>query len=144
MGYSNDLADFAPSASAGAILQVRQTVLTLNSVASNNQAYNDITGYNCSITPSSTSNKILVQINGNFGGYTNDVIALLLLRGSTAIFQGDADGDRTRASASARFLSEYDTVPISFSYLDSPEVEDTSVTYKLQYQTVEPETLRRP
>ena len=97
----------------------------------------DITGLSQAITPSSTSNKILVSYSVNFslreGGYAT---CLKLLRGSTQIFLGDAAGSRGRYSNA--FTSEGSTDYGAYEYhiwtgsfLDSPN-STSATTYKLQ------------
>ena len=88
-----------------------------------------------SITPSSSSNKILVigncQVIGGDagGGYT-------ILRGSTEIYRGDADGSRQRFSVTNTYARSdsanyYSGGASQAIFLDSPGTT-SSTTYKIQ------------
>ena len=122
---------------AGSILQVVQTVKTdTSSAAAQYDSPADL-GISCSITPSATSSKILVDCNLNIGSQDFFGIYLNLLRGSTNILLADADGSRTRASKYidnyANSNDFYNCIDVNIKYLDSPSysLEDT-ITYKIQ------------
>tara|TARA_Y100000748_G_scaffold295673_1_gene287663 strand:- start:1148 stop:1720 length:573 start_codon:yes stop_codon:yes gene_type:complete len=124
-----------PNTSTGKILQVLQAVKT-DVFTSNSTTYTDVTGLSLAITPSSASSKILVNINFNHQSNTQDRWrAFIITRGSTAIYRGDADGSRTRASVHTSLTSgngdavNQDNALIQF--LDSPNTT-SAVTYKLQ------------
>jgi hypothetical protein len=55
-----------------------------------------------------------------------------LLRDSTEISQGAADGSRTRVFAAQRFRDQYSTDTNSTVFLDSPATT-SSITYKVQF-----------
>ena len=118
--------------SAGKVLQVQSvykssyftTTTTLPS-------FTDITGMSVTITPSSTSSKILVLVTGGAApSSSNYNVAVNLVRGSTSIFQGDAAGSATRGSGGGTEGSG-GNVAICISYLDSPNTTNAT-TYKLQ------------
>ena len=89
----------------GKILQVVQAVKT-DVFTSNSTTYTDITGLNLAITPSSTSSKILVNVSFNHQSNAQDRWrAFQITRGSTAIYIGNADGSRTRASVHSGLAS---------------------------------------
>ena len=97
--------------------------------------YYDITGLSASITPASSSNKILVLFNINAGFTTGWRGSFRLVRGSTAINIGDASGSVNRATFSAVFTgSSSQTEQVSSNFLDSPS-STSSLTYKLQLVT---------
>jgi len=120
---------------AGSVIQVVQAVKT-NTFSSSSNSWVDVTGWSASITPSSTSSKILVLA----GGYTshdalNGFAYLKLVRNSTDIALGDSRGSATRATMDAA-QQNAGTVSIiakhsSIVFLDSPS-STSSVTYKLQ------------
>ena len=84
--------------SSGHILQVVQTVKTDTFSASSGSTV-DITGLSVSITPSSSSNKVLVTYDTNVSMANGSYHAhVFLVRGSTKIYLGDADGSKTRSS----------------------------------------------
>ena len=122
---------------AGSVLQVLSTTKT-NSFSTSSTSFTDVTGLSVSITPSSTSNKILVFISCTMAGSQDDrVLPLQLVRGSTAIGLSDQSGSskiRTSGGAmTAQNVSDaYDeTHNVSFQYLDSPSTT-SSTTYKIQ------------
>ena len=128
-----------PNGGVGKILQVKQTVKTDTfSVQGTNTS--DVTGLSVAITPSSTSNKILVSYNLSvaieYNGYSGFIF---LLRDSTQIYLGDAAGSRTRASSfmtshSANDFGAYEMFDLSGSFLDSPSTT-SAITYKIQMRS---------
>ena len=125
---------------AGSVLQVVQTVKTDTfSTTALGSSPADVTGMSVSITPSSSSNKILVMVNG-LGGYNNYQVMVRLVRDSTPISIGDANGSRPRMStAFGAYVAngnyeQYHLGPFSICYLDSPATT-SSTTYKLQMGT---------
>jgi hypothetical protein len=117
---------------AGAVLQVVQGVQSnvLNNLQSTSMA--DITGLTASITPSSTSNKILVTVS-MFGG-SNSNCTVRLLRDSTAIGLNTNSPVGNRKQGFGDFYSNQQNTgsTINFTYLDSP-ASVASLTYKIQY-----------
>ena len=120
---------------AGNILQVVQTVKTHTFSASHGSTV-DITGLSVSITPSSSSNKVLVTYDTNVSMANGSYHAhIFLVRGSTKIFLGDAEGSRTRASNFV--ISGNDGnggiyyYPVHGEFLDSPATT-SATTYKIQ------------
>ena len=130
------------SGAGGKILQVIQATKTDNqsftSSGSGDDRY-DITGLSVSITPSSSSNKILITYNVNVAGPNGGYRAFLhLMRGSTDVYRGDDASSRTRCS---NFIyTRNDSVGHVASYqntgtfLDSPSTT-SATTYKIQITT---------
>jgi hypothetical protein len=121
---------------AGSVLQVLQAVKTdVFSVNGNESAmvFSDITGLSVSITPASASNKILVFGDVLTGVAVNGEASIRLIRGSTSIYIGGADGSRTRATGAAAYDNDDSEVFYrqTFIYLDSPATTN-STTYKVQ------------
>ena len=122
----------------GKILQVQQFAKSDVVSATPGQTYTDIAGFTTSITPSSTTSKILVQIMMfTVGG---DTTALRLLRDSTSILQGD-DVAGKELVAAGRYQSNsstgsnyYGAEPITLVKLDSPS-STSALTYKMQWKT---------
>jgi len=117
------------------VLQVVQTVK--NSTASSTSAsQTDISGMSVSITPSSSSNKVLVTVNFNiaFDGTADDT-SYYLVRNSTNISIGDF-GDACslylRGNSSAN--QTLAMIPCSITFLDSPATT-SATTYKLAWKT---------
>ena len=124
-------ADTLASGVGGKVLQVVSTTKTDIFSLTGTTTFTDITGLSVSITPSSTSSKILV-----FGNvYTSisvisNTVATRLVRGSTAIGGGTPEGNRQSAIAGTRgFTDSY--FNHGFNYLDSPSTT-SATTYKIQ------------
>ena len=121
---------------AGTVLQIVQTTKT-DTFSTQSTAPVDITGFSVSITPSSTSSKILVLCNSYISnsGYNGYVF---LLRDSSQIFTADAAGTRPATSGCVGGYSSgnmmYSLNSSAISYLDSPNTT-SQVIYKLQMST---------
>lgn len=116
------------------VLQVVSTVKTDTFSASTNNVFTDITGLSVSITPSSSSSKVLVVCSIHGSATTNGVANLQLLRGSTPIALGDAAGSRPQSSSSIDSNGGEPIMSASISFLDSPATT-SSTTYKLALNT---------
>jgi hypothetical protein len=124
---------------AGKIIQVVQEVTA--TIHSNNSAssWTDITS--ATITPTSSSNKVLVQVVISYGGTSNSYAAGRLLRTiggtSTALRVGSANYTENRfsdASFGLQMNASNDTFKVwntAFNYLDSPSTT-SATTYKTQ------------
>lgn len=100
------------------------------------------TGLQASITPSSTSNKVLVVVDAKMGMASGNIGYVGLFRGSTQICLGDTNGSAIRSYAACDGSSaQHDAYPANCSFLDSPGV-DTSVTYKVRYRGNNGNTVR--
>jgi hypothetical protein len=92
----------------------------------------DITGLSVTITPRSTTSKILVLGHVAVGASIDRNITLQLVRGSTNI--DISTGGSTNQTFYGYTTNQYDVLPISVLFLDSP-ASATAVTYKLQLAT---------
>jgi hypothetical protein len=126
------------TASSGAVVQVKTaTTSTRQSFASGTAT--DLTGLTVSITPTSSSNKILVIVNCWFNGETPTAnYYVKLLRGSTNIGQGGGnDTAGYVGNAGHRVLNDgqdqYSIQNGNFSFVDSPATT-SATTYKCQGQ----------
>ena len=121
-----------PSGSSGGIIQVRSTVKTDTFQTSSN-SFTDISGLSVSITPRSSSNKILILVHLTGDGRQSQSRAnFRLMRGSTAICIGDTAGNRGRSTFSIyRPNDSHTTESASMTFLDSPATT-SATTYKLQ------------
>lgn len=90
----------------------------------------DITGLSISITPSSTSSKILVLASVPASTLTGQRFFIGLKRDSTQIAQGDSDGSRARVTSGARLETSEGFMDFSINFLDSPSTT-SSVTYQV-------------
>ena len=112
------------------------SVSKTDSFNTNSTSYTDITGFTASITPSSTSSKILVISNWMWGSSASPYPKFILLRGSTSINIGDTDTGATRVSVGnntdpAGDEGNIQQEQLSHHFLDSPS-STSSVTYKWQ------------
>ena len=117
---------------AGSILQVLQAHKSDHQSNDSGDEV-DITGLSVAITPSSSSNKILVQYDVQWGvsGSNNNVYgAILCYRDSTQIDLGDAVGSCHRVSGMDNPSSNYLVRRVGSMILDSPNTT-SSVTYKM-------------
>ena len=115
-----------PSGTAGKVLQVTQGT-TNTGITSATNVYVD-TGLSASITPSSTSNKILVYINVPMARkYSGTQMHSKLLRDSTDIYFWQRYGLDTNDTSRL-------CVPMSAMYLDTPATT-SAITYKLQFMS---------
>jgi hypothetical protein len=126
---------------SGSILQVVQTVKTDTFSSSTETTWVDITGLSVTITPSSTTSKILlissVVSNIYVAGTSNiSVLQHRFTGGNSANFVGDASSNRNRVAYATSFRqgiyeSTLDGRPYTVTYLDSPNTT-SAVTYQLQ------------
>ena len=122
-----------PTGGGGGIIQVKmtQTINSGSQYSTGSGTYVDVTGYNCSITPTSTTSKILVTLNPIFllnnGSGTSQKVALKLLRDSTSLLDQNDFCTHQVGNAEADYLG----VAGYFQYLDSPS-STSALTYKVQ------------
>lgn len=121
--------------SAGTIVQVVGFTKT-DTFTTTSTTYTDITGFSASITPSSTSSKILVKVHIAYGCPQNNYGHGRILRDSTVIGVGDSglssqfQGSipvQTESTGSTQFK----TYISAMEFLDSPS-STSSLTYKVQ------------
>ena len=124
----------APNLTTGKILQVKQTVKTDTASTTSLNSYEDISGLSVSITPSSTNSKILVMADMRLSTNTNRNVVYRLVRGSTAIYVGDAASNRTQATGGIRITDDakHEGQSETGIYLDSPSTT-SATTYKIQW-----------
>jgi hypothetical protein len=113
---------------AGAVLQVVN--VTYSTTASSSSSTYADTGLSASITPTSSSNKILVLVNHNGcrKDTNNTSLMVALFRGSTQISGIEGAGGNTNSTAVNDFGG------IGITYLDSPATT-SSTTYKTQFKS---------
>ena len=123
---------WATPAGGGKVLQVISTAVS-DTFTTTSSTATDVTGLSLSITPSTTSSKILIIYNLALYNYAGNSISFMnLVRGSTALSQGTASGSRTVATGGIDGTNTYGPQPaISGNYLDSPATT-SATTYKIQ------------
>jgi hypothetical protein len=112
------------------VVQVVQTVKT-DTFSTTSGTLTDITGMSVTITPLSTSNKILIQYSlGQLICASAAVVGVALLRNTTVIGSGATAGNRILVSTGQ--IDDGDRgQPHAFMFLDSPATT-SATTYKLQ------------
>lgn len=123
----------AVQASSAKVLQVVQTVKTDVFTAAAG-SWVAITGLSASITPSSTSSKILIMATVSFGtrAASDYDVGFALYKNSSVITgaTGDAAGSRTRVSFSGASRADYELNNGSMNYIDLP-ASTSSQTYAI-------------
>jgi hypothetical protein len=122
-------------------VQVKQTVKT-DTFTTTSTTPIDVTGLSVSITPTSSSSKILVTAQIVWGLSTGVpyLVSFLLVRNSTSICIADAAGSRSRWTIGSQGTGNADTTSMSnISFLDSPATTSPT-TYKIQMQVESPQT----
>ena len=114
---------------AGSVLQVVTSSLTVG-IQTNSTTFVD-TGHSASITPSSSSNKILIMLNGGSwynNNNANGISYCTFYRDSTNLEPTSGGGFEQN------YCNAWFAYPHSASYLDSPSTT-SSVTYKVYMRT---------
>ena len=120
---------------SGAVLQVLQNYRT-DLISTTSATFVDVLTQ--AITPSSTSNKILIFFQGmecQDGGDGNTYSRYKLMRDSTSIYNGD-DGSHNGGASSGRFGRQGNWLsdPVQIMYMDSPS-STSAITYKVQFNS---------
>ena len=130
-GSSQQWVEFgAPPVQHGKILQVVSTLKT-DTYTTTSSTYTTVTGLTATITPSSTSSKILIMAQVNMSLTTYSVYARLS-GGNTSTYLGDAASNRVQSVVAIQSDNDNPFWRTQFSmpltYLDSPATT-SSVTY---------------
>lgn len=119
---------------AGSILQVVTTSKT-DTFSGGSGAWADVTGLSLSITPSSSTSKILLLSNFTISSTNGYVSVFRLMRNSTAVGVGDTAGSRSSVAGGAYSYSgstSYNyTQNFATHFVDSPATT-SAITYKVQ------------
>jgi hypothetical protein len=118
---------------AGSVLQVVSSTKTDTFSSSTTGSWLDVTGISVSITPTSSSSKIMIfgRITG-MGTNGSTRLQMRLVRDSTAISIGDAAGSRLQVSGNELYVAESAAYLGSIiTFLDSPSTT-SATTYKIQ------------
>ena len=113
----------ALQASSGRVLQVVSTTKS-DVFTTTSASYVDVTGLSASITPSSSSSKVLIIANLSYSASSGRDAAFQILRGSTVIPTGVTGSVLNGAYTLSMFS-------VAQSYLDSPATT-SATTYKIQ------------
>ena len=117
----------------GSVVQIQSTNLssTFTTAAT---SWTDLTGMSVFITPTFVTSKILVNVCLCFIGDSSTQGYCRLLRNSTPIAIGDANGARVQFTLNNYVLQQNEVRTSSITFLDSPATTSLT-TYKLQLQT---------
>ena len=120
------------SGSGQIVKQIQTTTLTTTFTMSGG-TLTDVTGLSVTITPTNSANKIYVIYSITMIGQNSNAPAVMqLVRGSTAIAQGDANGSRPRLTGAAPYIGDPNSMAsVGGNFLDSPATT-SATTYKLQ------------
>lgn len=119
------------AASTGKILQVVSTFFQ-GDFSTSSTSFVDATGHSVTITPSSSSSKILVLYDAYiFHATAGGTRVINLVRNSTTINQPSSG---TLPASAQTYLSAYENGRTGFHHLDSPATT-SAVTYKIQVKT---------
>jgi len=122
---------------AGTTLQAVQAIFTGTQTLATggvNANFSDITSLSVTITPSSSSNKILLISHLTSMCGDDRIIYFKFTGGNTSTFLGDAAGNKTRVGGfytSGNAAGSANGAPVTMMYLDSPSTT-SAITYKVQ------------
>jgi len=119
------------------------SVTKTDTFTTSSSSFTDITGLSVTITPSSSSSKILVLF-GIFGSNSSSGSrwAVRMVRGSTAIAIGDASGSRSRVTGTSETSGGGGNMKcFSGNHLDSPSTT-SATTYKFQAAAIDGNTVQ--
>ena len=127
------------SGTGGKILQIvdNHVTTTASQTATANGVKLDLSGLSATITPTSASSKILVEVrwHGEAGSHNEDMV-FGLKRGSTVIGNPATAGSRTSCIAKGLtgYVDEHGSTPegIYYSFIDSPATT-SATTYQAWY-----------
>ena len=120
-----------PTGGGGGIIQVMQAYKNDTASSSTNGSFTDISGLSVSITPISSSNKILVFVALNGISHNIQSVGFRLLRGSTQV--GGASSTATQSGFANVYADEEYIMSASHCFLDSPATT-SQTTSKLQWR----------
>jgi hypothetical protein len=114
-------------AAGGKVLQVVQGVVTASSLYSTASGATTPNLVTATLTPSSTTSKVLVSFSLSLASTTSNISAILNREG-TDISIADAQGSRKRVTASSDLAATlYGQVNLTSTYLDDPTIPTTPV-----------------
>ena len=128
--------DGVPIGGGGGIIQVQSVTKTDTFTKASNASFQDVPGLSVSITPKFNTSKILIMYDMGWGSNSGHC-SCRLMRDSTPIKIGDANGNKTRVTGQMHHAGsndQYDIEQVSGTFLDSPATT-SAVTYKMQVGT---------
>jgi hypothetical protein len=119
---------------AGHVLQCLSVAKTDDDFSTDSDTFVDITGLSVAITPSSSSNKILIIADVALGTSANHSGAIRISGGNATDYVGDTASNRQRVAGVTTYADGgtiYDIISCTKIYLDSPATT-SEVTYVVQ------------
>ena len=123
---------------SGGLLQMVHTEISTEPTRSAGNTYADISGLNLTITPASTSNKILIVFNAGIVANSSESTSFVLKRaisgGATTILGGHTSG--SRQAAWVRHDSDTDSnhdYGVHAEYYDTTHNTTSAITYTVQW-----------
>ena len=126
----------------GKVLQIVETKITDTKSLATTNSWQDMSGFNVSITPTATNSKILVKAMINHSNRNNHIGGRLVrsVGGTVTVptgWVGDSDGSRTQSSLGNVYDLWYAGVDsnaaVSFEMIDDSHNTTSAITYKLQF-----------
>ena len=131
---------------SGSAIQTKSTTKT-DTFSTTSTSFTDITGLSVNITPSSSSNKILITGLVSYGGSDGEAygytfnLSRVISGSEEDICIHDSASNRTRATLGTQGFNNGDaTNGHSFNFLDSPSTT-SQITYKVRARAENPKTL---
>ena len=131
---------------SGSAIQTKSTTKT-DTFSTTSTSFTDVTGLSVNITPSSSSNKILITGLVCFGGSDGEAygytfnLSRVISGSETDICIADAASNRTRATFGTQGFGPSDATDTSaINFLDSPSTT-SQITYKVRARAENPKTL---
>lgn len=132
-GSSLDLSNGA-TLPAGSIVAV-ESVTKTDTFSTTSTSYTDITDLEATITPSSTSSKILIFVSVSVNAVsTTPQPSIEIRRGAVTVGSGAASGSRGNAFASFYTRDDFGTGTLAGEFLDTPSTT-SSTTYTIRIRT---------
>ena len=122
-----------PTGGGGGIVQVKHTTKS-DYYSTGSTSFTGITGFNVSITPTSTSSKIFVMVcvQCSSAGSGGSRVQFRLVRGSTAIAIGDSNGSNQRVTGGSEATGGGGNMKsATINFLDSPNTT-SATTYEVE------------
>lgn len=119
---------------AGSALQTISTAKsdTYSASVATNAETSDVTNLTVAITPSTTTNKVLVTASLNLGIITGQLVGFRLYCNNTLIAVGDASGSRKQVTGSTlTFGSDYAVLTTGMTFYHSP-ASTSAQTYSIR------------
>jgi hypothetical protein len=118
----------------GHVLQCLSAIKTDDDFSTTDNAFVDVTGLSVAITPSSSSNKILIMADVAVGSSANHSGGIRISGGNATTYVGDASSNRQRVAGVSVYMGSstiYNIASVTKIYLDSPATT-SAVTYVVQ------------